>query len=1333
MAEQDRFKVPLFDGTNFDNWKFRMETLLKEHELLEYVKKAYTSMVTIEEADSAAVRSAKEGQLEQSKRNDRKCKSQIVQRIADSHLEYVKDEDTAHGIWTVLSNTFERKGIASQLRLRKLLLTMKYSTSETMGGHFLKFDRLIRELRSTGAKLEDTDVVCHLLLTMPTEYDVVVTAIETLSTDKLTLNFVKNRLLDEEAKRSGSVEGAQNDSKTSTAFVTAANHNKASGNKQPASKRFPYKCYNCGLTGHKRTDCKKKPKKNKNSEVANVAAEANTESGPSYTFCAGEENFVNNSDWYLDSGATEHMANEHVCLNNVKLLPKPLKIKVAKSGQILTAKEVGELNVQTLVNGEVNSITVKEVLLVPGLQCSLLSIRKLDMNKFIVSFEDSKGVIRKGNTVVAIAYLEDKLYKLDFCEKMESANVCTVSEDAELWHKRLGHISNNGLKKVLNITDGIKIDKEDKVSKLCRYCVEGKQTKLPHKQDRVRAKRPLQLIHSDLCGPMDTTSYDGKKYVLTFIDDFTHFTVAYTLSLKSEVLRHFKMFKAMAEAHFNKKVSRFRCDNGREYISNETREYFESNGIQYEFTIRYTPQQNGVAERMNRTIIEKARCMILNSNTNKRFWTEAVLAAVYLINRSPTCALQDKVPAELWYGERPDLRKLRVFGSIVYLHIPKEIVGGKFESRSKKCHMMGYCPNGYRLWCPEDNKLLFGRDVVFDETKFSFETDNFYDKSLPSQAETEDNEKLRDQGGGAGVSETSDDTGNQSEVSTNDQSDEKSEATRQKEKGSNTGYRRSSRVRSRPKHLDDYCAMALSAESFLDEIPENLSEIENREDKDHWKKAVQDEIDSLLENGTWDLVELPPGKRVIDNRWIFKIKRDENGDIERYKARLVVKGCSQRKGFDYSETYAPVARLTTVRTLLSVINHEVLLASQMDVKNAFLHGHIEEEIYMKQPEGINNNSNLVCKLNKSLYGLKQAPRAWNARFDEFVRSLGFRRSENDRCLYIRMNGNSKIYLLLYVDDIIIAGDNEKDLRKLKAYLMNEFSMKDLGKLHNFLGIKLERTKAGMFLSQSAYMKNLLSRFKVDECKAAKTPMEVNPWKEQDNLNKENLECIIEKKPYRELIGCLMYLMLTTRPDLSASVNYFSRFQSNATDLHWNGLKRILRYIRGTLNYGLFYRRSGSGNDAALMGYADADWAGDADRKSTSGFLFRVYNATVLWATRKQTTVALSSTEAEYVALASAATELVWLQNLLRDFGVMFDGPTVIFEDNQSCIHLLDKWKHRRLKHIDVKYNFIRELFANKVIDVKYVPSKEQVADIFTKGLTGELFIKLRESLGITEM
>lgn len=277
----------------------------------------------------------------------------------------------------------------------------------------------------------------------------------------------------------------------------------------------------------------------------------------------------------------------------------------------------------------------------------------------------------------------------------------------------MGHIDRTGL--LNKIVDGIELKSKEEVMYICKNCVQGKQTKLPHVKKRPKTKRPLQLIHSDFFGPVNPESYDGKRYVLTFIDDFTHFTVAYSVKSKSEVFRHFKMLESMTTAHFNLKISRFRCDNGREYISKEIKDHFEEKRIQFEFTIRYTPQQKGVAERMNRTIVEKARCMLLNSKLKKSFWTEAVLTAVYLINRIPTNALENKVPAEIWYGERPNLENLKVFGCTAYLHIPKELVSGKFESRTKECYMLGYCKNGYRLWAPEDKKVIFGRNVIFDE------------------------------------------------------------------------------------------------------------------------------------------------------------------------------------------------------------------------------------------------------------------------------------------------------------------------------------------------------------------------------------------------------------------------------------------------------------------------------------------------------------------------------------------------------------------------------------------------------------------------------------------
>jgi len=270
------------------------------------------------------------------------------------------------------------------------------------------------------------------------------------------------------------------------------------------------------------------------------------------------------------------------------------------------------------------------------------------------------------------------------------ANVVHVKEDAKIWHEQYGHIGIDNLKRVVRMVDGInprmlKLTND----RICHTCIEGKQTRLPHNKERTRVKRPLQLIHSDLMGPITPVSREGNRYIPTFIDDFTHFTVAYLLKSKSEVFHYFKIYEAMVTAHFNLKISRFRCDNGREYTSKEMTREFKKKGIRIEYTIRYTPQQNDVAERMNRSILDKARCMLLHSQLNKSFWSDAILSAIYILNRSPTTALNDVVPAELWYGKRPDVRKLKVFGCIAFLHIPKELNPRKFDTRSKKCIMVG--------------------------------------------------------------------------------------------------------------------------------------------------------------------------------------------------------------------------------------------------------------------------------------------------------------------------------------------------------------------------------------------------------------------------------------------------------------------------------------------------------------------------------------------------------------------------------------------------------------------------------------------------------------------
>jgi ribonuclease HI len=402
-----------------------------------------------------------------------------------------------------------------------------------------------------------------------------------------------------------------------------------------------------------------------------------------------------------------------------------------------------------------------------------------------------------------------------------------------------------------------------------------------------------------------------------------------------------------------------------------------------------------------------------------------------------------------------------------------------------------------------------------------------------------------------------------------------------------------------------------------------------------------------------------------------------------------------------------------------------MYAHQLDVKNAFLLGELIDVIYMKVPEGIENCKNKVCKLNKSLYGLQQAPAVWNKNFDEFVKGIGFRQSDADRCLYV-CNKNLKVsYLLLYVDDFIIASNSREELVKIKEILMSKFRMRDIGELSYFLGISITRKNGNLYLDQSVYIDKVLKKFNMENCKPINTPIEISP---SENLESES---IIGVKPYRELLGSLLYAALITRPDICTAVNFYGRFQNNATEVQWKGLKRILRYMKGTVNVGLQYQ---SNTDCELASFVDADWASHVDRKSVSGCVIKVYGNTVDWYTKKQSTIALSSTEAEFNALSEGLRELRWVNKLLKEMGVKVGTPIIMHEDNQSCIHMITgEWGQKRLRHMDIRYKFIKYWVEQGFIVVNYINSENQEADLFTKPLPLISFSKLKNKIGIIEI
>ena len=476
------------------------------------------------------------------------------------------------------------------------------------------------------------------------------------------------------------------------------------------------------------------------------------------------------------------------------------------------------------------------------------------------------------------------------------------------------------------------------------------------------------------------------------------------------------------------------------------------------------------------------------------------------------------------------------------------------------------------------------------------------------------------------------------------------------------------------------------------------------------------------------MVKKPENKNIIDSKWVFSIKTDEFGNPVRYKARLVARGFSQQYQVDYFETFAPVARISTFRIILALANQFNLLIHHMDVKTAFLNGTLREEIYMKIPEGIAcNKNNVVCKLNKTLYGLKQAARYWFKTFEKALLEAGFQNSPVDRCMYILNKGHisRNIYVVLYVDDLVIATADINKMNNFKNYLMKKFSMVDLKEIKYFLGIKIERNIDKITLDQSAYIKNVLLKYRMSECNSINTPLETK-------LNYEGLNSDENcGKPCQNLIGSLMYIMLCTRPDICASVSILSRFANKNNITLWEYLRRILKYLKGTIELKLVYKKE-SPKDV-LIGFVDADWGSDeTDRKSTTGYLFMLFNKCVIcWNTKKQHCVADSSCASEYMALYEGVKEALFLKSLLNSINIKIRNPITIFEDNDGCICIAENpTSHKRSKHIDIKYHFSREQVEKKVIKLEKIATKDQLADLFTKSLPQADFIRLRNKLNL---
>ncbi|CAM8914983.1 unnamed protein product [Rhodiola kirilowii] len=488
---------------------------------------------------------------------------------------------------------------------------------------------------------------------------------------------------------------------------------------------------------------------------------------------------------------------------------------------------------------------------------------------------------------------------------------------------------------------------------------------------------------------------------------------------------------------------------------------------------------------------------------------------------------------------------------------------------------------------------------------------------------------------------------------------------------------------------------------------------------------MHDEFHALIDNKTWVLVPHPPDANIIRCMWIFTHKMRADGSFERHKARLVGDGSTQQVGIDCGDTFSPVVKPATIRIVLSLALSKQWSIHQLDVKNAFLHGNLAETVYMHQPAGFRDTQrpDHVCLLQKSLYGLRQAPRAWNKRFTDFVSTLGFRRSISDHSLFVFRDGDCVAYLLLYVDDIILTASSEALRCEFISRLSSEFAMKDLGPLHYFLGVAVSSHAGGLFLSQKTYTQDIIHRAGMESCKSAATPVDTKP-----KLASADSPPVSDSTHYRSLAGALQYLTFT-RPDVAYAVQQVCLFMHDPREVHMLALKRILRYLQATLDLGLHLSSSST---TSLVSYTDADWAGCPDtRRSTSGYCIFLGDNLISWSAKRQPTLSRSSAEAEYRGVANVVSESCWIRNLLLELHHPIKTATMVYCDNISAIYLSgNPVQHQRTKHIEMDIHFVREKVARGQVRVLHVPSRSQIADIFTKGLPLVLFDDFRSNLNV---
>lgn len=1341
--------LPVLDGKNWEKWCVKMGVIFGFQDVTDLVKNGIPEEVEgATDAQTAAHKAMK--------KKDCKALFLIHQCVDDANFEKIAGAKSSKEAWDILQQSYEGAAKVKQVKLHSLrrqfeLMCMK--DQETISEYFNRMQVLVNSMKACQDVISNQQIVEKILRTLTPKFDYIIVAIEEskdvskMKVEDLlcSLEAHEQRLLDRngarvqeqalQARTHPSTNGSKSKFKKGKQkwregkaenpgkkqFKNSEHkHGESSNYKGSKSyhdkgekKKFDKKniqCYNCSKWGHFASECRSgKGRQKSDDDEAYHAKEDGSDSDEVMLMVTTSSDIDNSETWFLDTGCSNHMTGHRDWLIDFDDSVKS-KVKFADNS-IISAEGIGKVMI-TRNKGKPAYVT--NVLYVPSMKTNLLSLGQLLEKGFSMNLKDNFIDVfdAKGRKVLKAPLCKNRTFQVNLnATEVECFSSTSAIGENWLWHQRYGHLNFKSLTQLAAKQMVIGLPLLQSPKQLCERCLTSKQPRNSFKSyGPARAKQSLQVVHSDVCGPMEESTLGGNKYFLSFVDEFTRKIWVYLLKEKKDVFSLFEKFCNMAERHSGNLVKILRTDGGGEFNSKEFDDYCNKKGIEHEVTAPYTPQHNGLAERRNRTLVDMARCMLKGKGMPKSYWGEAVSTAAYLLNRCPTKRMHNVTPEEAWSGHKPSVNHLKIFGSLCHRHIPDER-RKKLDDKSEALVLVGYHPTGaYKLYHPDEKRVVISRDVIIDETA----TWKWHDQHTTSGSGT--------------IFQPLDDVADpDTVVATNP-----APVPAQPERRSQRTRFPSSRLADFQVDADD----AITADgdlvhmAFLADIePVNWQEALK---EPVWQEAMKEELSAIERNQTWELVNLPAAKHPISVKWVFKVKRQPDGSIVKHKARLVARGFLQKEGVDYTEVYAPVARMETIRLVIALASSRNWPLCQMDVKSAFLNGRLDEEVYVLQPPGfeMRGQEQKVYRLHKALYGLKQAPRAWNKRVDTFLQQQGFSKCSVEFGIYVWYpNQADMIVVCLYVDDLLVTGSNQSIIERFKGSMRSEFEMTDLGTLNYFLGLEFQYSSQGIVLHQRRYVQEVLRRFNMENCKEVATPIETNA---KLSLDEEGIS--VDGTLYKQIVGSLRFIC-NSRPDISYGVGLISRFMSNPKASHLVAAKRVLRYLKGTQNYGILFPRGRSSSETEIEAFSDSDWSGDTvERKSTSGYFFRIMKAPISWSSKKQNVVALSSCEAEYIAASQAACQVLWLEAMLEELKIEYKKPVKLNVDNKSSISLTkNPIGHGRSKHIETKFHFIRDQVSKGKIEVVYCQTEKQAADVLTKALKTDRFIELRKMLGVVAL